>query len=142
MRSGDAGEQGKLFEEFTQADASTAQRFGGTGLGLAITRKVARMMGGGVTVTSEPGKGSVFTVRLLGGRAHTSTTLADSFKLHSCADPCSAVRASLRWRSKHEIGDGVTHRWQARNGLSQRSSSPFQSDVVPTMVGPPKADHP
>jgi signal transduction histidine kinase len=55
---------GKLFEEFTQAEASTAQRFGGTGLGLAISRKLARMMGGDVTVASEPGKGSVFTVRL------------------------------------------------------------------------------
>jgi signal transduction histidine kinase len=54
----------KLFEEFTQADATTAQRFGGTGLGLA---KLARMMGGDVTVTSEPGKGSVFTVRLPAG---------------------------------------------------------------------------
>jgi signal transduction histidine kinase len=40
-------EQAKLFEEFTQADAKTAQRFGGTGLGFAITRKLARMMGGG-----------------------------------------------------------------------------------------------
>ena len=63
-------QQAKLFEEFTQADATTAQRFGGTGLGLAITRKLARMMGGDVTVTSEPGKGSAFTVRLPGG-AHT-----------------------------------------------------------------------
>src|SRR5262245_51771294 len=59
-------QQAKLFEEFTQADATTAQRFGGTGLGLAITRKLARIMGGDVTVTSEPGKGSVFTVRLPG----------------------------------------------------------------------------
>jgi adenylate cyclase len=57
-------QQAKVFEEFTQADASTAQRFGGTGLGLAIARKLARMMGGDVTVASEPGKGSVFTVRL------------------------------------------------------------------------------
>jgi signal transduction histidine kinase len=62
-----AEQQAKLFEEFSQAEATTAQRFGGTGLGLAITRKLARMMGGDVTVTSEPGKGSVFTVRLPSG---------------------------------------------------------------------------
>jgi two-component system, NtrC family, sensor kinase len=59
-------QQAKLFEEFSQAEASTAQRFGGTGLGLAITRKLARMMGGDVTVESEPGQGSTFTVRLPG----------------------------------------------------------------------------
>jgi signal transduction histidine kinase len=65
--SGMTAEQlGKLFQEFSQAEASTAQRYGGTGLGLAITRKLARMMGGDVTVTSESGKGSVFTVRLPG----------------------------------------------------------------------------
>src|SRR5262245_52813014 len=62
-----AEQQAKLFEEFTQADATTAQRFGGTGLGLALSRKLARMMGGDVTVVSEAGKGSVFTVRLPGG---------------------------------------------------------------------------
>jgi adenylate cyclase len=60
----------KLFQEFTQADATTAQRYGGTGLGLAITRKLARLMGGDVTVTSEPGKGSAFTTRLPAGAAH------------------------------------------------------------------------
>ena len=61
-----AEQQAKLFEEFSQADATTAQKFGGTGLGLAI----ARMMGGDVTVTSETGKGSVFTVRLPGDAAN------------------------------------------------------------------------
>src|SRR5258708_2354407 len=59
-------QQAKLFEEFTQADSSTSRPHSGTALGLAITRKLARMMGGDVTVTSEPGKGSVFTVRLPG----------------------------------------------------------------------------
>jgi signal transduction histidine kinase len=62
-------QQAKLFEEFSQAEATTAQRFGGTGLGLAITRALARMMGGEVTVASEPDKGSVFTVRLPGDAA-------------------------------------------------------------------------
>jgi adenylate cyclase len=65
-------QQAKLFEEFSQADATTAQRFGGTGLGLAITRKLARMMGGDVTVKSEPGRGSIFTLRLPGDAGRES----------------------------------------------------------------------
>ena len=53
---------GALFEAFVQADSSIARKYGGTGLGLVISRKFARALGGDVTVTSEAGKGSVFTI--------------------------------------------------------------------------------
>ncbi len=58
---------GRLFQPFTQADSATTKKYGGTGLGLAICRKLCRMMGGDVTVTSHPGQGSVFTVTLSRG---------------------------------------------------------------------------
>jgi CheY-like chemotaxis protein len=54
----------RLFHPFTQADPSTTRQFGGTGLGLTITRRFCQMMGGDVTVESQPGTGSTFTLHL------------------------------------------------------------------------------
>jgi adenylate cyclase len=62
---GMSGEQlGRLFQAFSQADASTTKKFGGTGLGLVITRHFCRLLGGDITVASQAGGGSTFTIML------------------------------------------------------------------------------
>jgi CheY-like chemotaxis protein/anti-sigma regulatory factor (Ser/Thr protein kinase) len=68
----------RLFQPFTQADASTTRRFGGTGLGLALTRRFCQMMNGDVTVHSVPGEGSVFTILLPATISETATELIDA----------------------------------------------------------------
>src|SRR5262249_876436 len=57
-------QMGKLFQKFSQASSGTATKYGGTGLGLAISKRFCQMMGGDITVESEPGRGSTFTIRL------------------------------------------------------------------------------
>ncbi|MCC6677997.1 MAG: response regulator [Phycisphaerales bacterium] len=60
-------ELARLFKPFSQADSSTTRRYGGTGLGLTISERLAKLLGGGVTVTSQPGAGSTFTVTIDAG---------------------------------------------------------------------------
>ncbi len=77
-------EVGLLFQPFSHAGATTTRRYGGAGLGLAISRRLCRLMGGDLTVWSEPGKGSVFTMEL---PARTVTPGAEDVPSGSWDDP-------------------------------------------------------
>ena len=81
-------QMGKLFQEFSQATSATASKYGGTGLGLAISKRFCQMMGGDITVESEPDRGSTFTIRL--------PRIVEAIREASPADAASARDAALR----------------------------------------------
>ena len=74
--------QQKVFESFTQADSGTSRKYGGTGLGLAITKQLAELLGGDISLASEVGKGSTFTIIIpTGAQSETEETISQDWRL-------------------------------------------------------------
>ncbi|MEA2566380.1 MAG: two-component system, sensor histidine kinase and response regulator, partial [Actinomycetota bacterium] len=124
----------RVFESFSQADASTTRRYGGTGLGLAICRRLAEAMGGGVGVHSEPGRGSTFWVEL-------------PFEVQRNADaPTAAPVHSLQGLRAIVVDDNETNRmvlesqlaaWDMRAEVAADGSSALQRLRQANLEGAP-----
>ncbi len=114
----DAGAIGRMFQPFSQADASTTRKYGGTGLGLAISQQFCRMMGGDVTVASEPGEGSTFTIRLP-RHAPGGTALKPPLTPAACIAGEPAVRRPQRANTVLVIDDDATVHHQMTHVLGR-----------------------
>jgi hemerythrin-like metal-binding protein/PAS domain S-box-containing protein len=92
----------KLFKPFSQADATISRQFGGTGLGLAISRRLAEMMGGDIAVSSQPGQGTTFTLRIA-CEIGTASELSSSESAGDVAPPAAYRDAQVLVAEDQEI---------------------------------------
>jgi CheY-like chemotaxis protein len=137
----------RLFQAFTQADASTTRNYGGTGLGLTITKHFCTMLGGDVTVTSAPGQGSTFTVTLPDGgkdetapRPQTDAAVVDgdlSGKSVLIVDDDPTVHDVLRATIAKE-GYRLLHAYDGAEALEMARAE--RPDVITLDVMMPKLD--
>jgi signal transduction histidine kinase/DNA-binding response OmpR family regulator len=140
-------QMGRLFQAFTQADASTTRNYGGTGLGLTITKHFCTMLGGDVTVTSAPGQGSTFTVTLPDGgkdetapRPQTDAAVVDgdlSGKSVLIVDDDPTVHDVLRATIAKE-GYRLLHAYDGAEALEMARAE--RPDVITLDVMMPKLD--
>lgn len=137
---------GRLFQAFSQADASTARDYGGTGLGLAITRHFCEMLGGSVTVQSEPGRGSIFTVTLRADCAGDAPQAPRPVEPAPAAEPAGTVLVIDDERAAHELlaeelvraGYRVTHAYGGRAGLEMAAEQ--RPDLITLDIIMPEMD--
>lgn len=115
----DKEQMARLFKPFIQADASTASKFGGTGLGLAISKQFAEMMGGDITLTSTPGAGSTFSLRVPARvkPARSPYAIVDKEKEHQ---PAPAPKGRVLVIDDDESVHGVLTNMLTREGYSTR----------------------
>jgi PAS domain S-box-containing protein len=141
-------EMSKLFQAFSQADASTTRQYGGTGLGLAITKKLCQMMGGDVTVESEVGKGSTFTIQLPAKVQEPKTQPTSLLSLKSNLLPAGA-KTVLVIDDDSTVHD-LMHRFLTKEGFRVESAltgeeglrlaKELQPDAITLDVMMPKMD--